>query len=91
MKKTQRPLARSGGAVALLCAIIFLYLQGHSKIHNVSLVGVLYAYNGHFTIGPCVTSAAKKNPGHDPHGIGHGHVRVYARLGHIKDTIHGSN
>jgi hypothetical protein len=51
----------------------------------------LYAYNGHFTIAPYVTSAAKKNLGHDPHGISHGHVRVYARLGRIKDTIHGSD
>ena len=30
----------------------------------------------------------KNNPGHDPHGNGHGHVRVYAQLGRIKHTMH---
>jgi hypothetical protein len=28
-------------------------------------------------------------PGHHAHDNGHGHVRVYARLGHIKRTMHG--
>ena len=29
------------------------------------------------------------NPDHDAHGNGHGHVRVYARLGHVKRAMHG--
>ena len=34
-----------------------------------------------------VTSVAGKNPGRNLHGNGHGHVQVYARLGHIKRTM----
>ena len=49
-----------------------------------TLVGVLCAYNGDLTkaLVPCVTSVAKKNPGHHAHGNGHCHanVKVYARL-----------
>ena len=77
----------------LYCARAFwLYLQSHYRMRNVSLVGVLYAYNGHSTMAlvPCVTSVAKKkNPDHPAHGNGHGHVRVYARLRHIKRAMHG--
>jgi hypothetical protein len=41
--------------------LFWLYLQGHLGTHNGSLVGVLYAYNGHLTMPlvPCVTSVAK--------------------------------
>jgi hypothetical protein len=38
---------------------------------------------------PGVTLVAKKNPGQDAHGNGHGHAQVYARLGHIKRAMHG--
>jgi hypothetical protein len=68
----------------------WLYLQGHWGIINGSLVGVLYAYSGHLTMAlvSCVTSVAKKKTGHHAHGNGHGHVRVYARLRHIKRAMH---
>jgi hypothetical protein len=37
----------------------------------------------------CDLGGDKKNPGHHAHGNGHGHVRVYAQLRHIKRTMHG--
>jgi hypothetical protein len=40
--------------------------------------------------GPCVTVlVGENNLGPDPHGNGHGHVRVYTRPRHIKRTMHG--
>ena len=40
----------------------WLYLQSHYRLRNVTLVSVLCAYNGQWTLdnGPCVTSVAKK-------------------------------
>ena len=54
---------------------------GHCGIHNGSLVGVLYAYNGHLTMALVWPRWRGKNPGHDAHGNGHGHVRVYGGFG----------
>jgi hypothetical protein len=67
------------------------YLRSHCRLRKGSLLCVLCAYNAYLTPnnGLGVTSVAKKKPGHDAHGNGHGHAWAYARLGHIKRAMHG--
>jgi hypothetical protein len=89
-----RSAARSPWQVPLLPRFahfaFWLYLQSQYRLRNVALVCVVYAHHNHLTMVlalnnvPCVTSVAVEkiratNNGHD-----HGHVRVYAWLGHIQ-------
>ena len=80
--------ARSGRPVALLCVVILV-------VSSRTLRNTEREFGGRFTRvewtldnGPCVTSVVKKRiTDHHAHGNGHGHLRVYARLRHMKRTM----
>ena len=69
----------------------WLHLQGHfkfiaqSEMRNVKCMSVKWTLE--LDNGPGVTSVAKKKSGHHAHANDHGHVRVYARLSHIKRAM----
>ena len=75
--------------MSLLPGIILVVSSKPLQITRHDFGGRFYAYNEHLTMALVTSVAGGGKPDSDLSGNGHGHVRVYTRLGRIKCTMHG--